>query len=211
MMHQHVALLILSAGLFAGCTPVCGAWEDVVVAEEGTTEQRDAIEDAFATFAEWTGREETCVAEVVVVDTLESNGIPVAGSYSSLFHRISVVADEPFVEDVVLHELCHALDDEEGWPSLSGGDLFDTTGLNQLLYDTPALRMHEAFARICAEGPVLPAMWRRLEDTCDIDRPRLRGRRGRSGGPRLAGPLRAGSRHRRRGRQLDPGVERRWT
>lgn len=169
-------LALLAVVPAAGCREECGEWADVPVEDPdglATPEEVDAVRAAIDLFAVWTGRDETCVEEVRFVDALEQNGVPLAGVYASPSRRIRVVADlsQGALATVMAHEFCHALDHEEGWVSLENAEILapHTEGLDPVVYDTEDARTRDAFARICQEGPALPALYAALSEACGVE------------------------------------------
>jgi len=172
-MKLHCLLAI--AALATACDP-CHSWDEVKIVDRADRDDTEAvaiIADALVTFAAWTGRETTCVDKVKVVEKLEINGRKVSGQYSSSSSNISIRyrKNERYLGDVTLHELCHAVDHEEGYPSLDHAEALEpyTKGLNDELYETADGRTLEAFANICEEGPQLHPLWRQVEDYCGDD------------------------------------------
>lgn len=166
------AFAILAAALGPGCAR-CQGWADVPVNDPdalATAEGLDAVRAGIDQIAAWTGRDETCVDEVRVVDALDHEGIPLGGHYISTSRRVEVVADTS-LQHVTTHEFCHAVDHEEGWISLDNADVLaahaDATPHD--VYETEDARTREAFARICAEGPVLSALYAALSEACGVE------------------------------------------
>lgn len=174
-MRSRVLCALVALVPTGGCGPACGEWADVPVEDPdglATSGQVDAVRAAIDTFAGWTGRDETCVADVRFVDALEEDGVTLAGRYTHPSRRIRVVADlgEGPLARVTAHEFCHALDHEEGWISLENADvLAPYADVNAEVYDTEAARTREAFARICQDGPTLPALYAALAEACGVD------------------------------------------
>lgn len=172
-MKRHTLLAI--AALATACDP-CHGWDEVKIVDRTGLDQGEAVSsvaDAIDTFAGWTGRETTCVGRVKVVEELEHRGLRVSGQYNGVTGdiRIRHRVNEWAMGEIAIHELCHAVDDEEGWPSEGMAQVLEpyTGGLNEVLYATDDERTHEAFANICAEGPVLFTLWQQLEDACGED------------------------------------------
>ena len=168
-------ILALAALLGAACHP-CQDWTDLPVDDPGglaTADQLAAVRAGIDQFVAWTARDETCVEDVRFVDTLERNGVPVVGQYASNSHRISLKATltDGMLPSVTSHELCHALDYEEGSISLDNAEVLapHTEGLDPIVYDTEDRRTREAFANICEAGPALPALYEALSEACSVE------------------------------------------
>lgn len=127
--------------------------------------------EGLARFKEWTGRTETCVQEVRLVEELEDAG----GAYDPKDHVITL--SNSAHSGTTLHEFCHSLDHEEGtsrrWASEQGWDLLDpyTNGLDWERYPDETTRIREAFARFCDDGPQFLTMLEDLHDVCGIEGP----------------------------------------
>jgi len=172
-MKLHV--LLVFATLASACDP-CHSWDEVKIVDRKGLDEGEAItsiQDAIDTFAGWTGRETTCVGKVKVVEELETSGQRVGGIYNSRASNISIRHRQNWLlmGDIASHEFCHAVDDEEGWPSLDMAEALEpyTEGLNEDLYDTDDARTIEAFANICAMGPSISPLWLQFEEACGED------------------------------------------
>lgn len=150
--------------LLLACHP-CGPWTELQVVDktaDGAPDTVAEVEAAIAQFAEWSGREETCVQHVSVVDEVSGD---FSGGYITPGRTIRVKAGTR--RAVTVHELCHAVDHEEGWPSTTESSLepyadrVDHDG-----YPTHDSRMREAFARICQSGPALNNVVIALDNEC---------------------------------------------
>ncbi len=168
----RIALLCLVSGSLPACQP-CHGWEEVVVDASSSTDPSggaSAADQGIGVFREWTGRETTCVDRVNVVDEVDG---PAIGKYISLSHEIQ--AELVMAESTTVHEFCHALDDEEAGvfasASEAGADVLTpyTLGLNRALYTTESVRVSEAFARFCEQGPQAVALAEDLYAACGIE------------------------------------------
>lgn len=160
------ALALVGLPLCGGCGD-CGPWDELPVEDPdglATIEQLAAVEAAIDTFAGWTDRAETCVTEVRFVEDVED----AAGQYRDRHHRVEL---EPGAAKVTLHELCHAVDHEEGWISLENADVFTPYAdmVDATRYPTADSRLLEAFAEICEDGPQVSALARALDAACGPD------------------------------------------
>jgi len=172
-MKLHTLLAL--ATLASACNP-CHSWDEVELSDPDGLDDGETpttIQAGIDTFVAWTARDETCVDQVRLEEEMESHGEPISGQYNGVTHNIAIEADhsERSTLDTTIHEFCHALDHEEGWPSLDHADVLEpyTEGLNEILYDTPDKRTRDAFARICAVGPVLHPLWQQLEEGCGVE------------------------------------------
>ncbi|MEQ1565256.1 MAG: hypothetical protein ABMA64_06430 [Myxococcota bacterium] len=129
----------------------------------GTDEQRAAIRAELARFDEWFGPGRVELAQVRM-----ASGVPrgAAGAYhvNTAVIEIDAAAEPPLVAAVLGHELCHALDHQEGllsdpdelWDRL--GDELAAAWSEQYVDGSPSgnarYRRSEAFAIACQAGPV---------------------------------------------------------
>jgi hypothetical protein len=167
--------LLTTTLLATACNP-CHDWEAVKIVDGTGLDDGEgvaAIREAIDVFASWTGREETCVGKVRVVEDPTMRGEKIGGQYRTPTHNILVRhrQAEGVMGDTTVHEFCHALDHEEGWPSKGWAEELEphTEGLNEVLYATDEERTVEAFARICQAGPRLHPMWEQIEEVCGIE------------------------------------------
>ncbi len=167
--------LLTLATLTTACDP-CHSWDEVKIVDRKGLDQGEAVSSiraAIDTFAAWTGREQTCVGRVKVVEELEHRGQRIGGVYNSATGDIRVLhrENEWAMGYMAIHELCHAVDNEEGTPSEGMAQALEpyTEGLSETLYATDDERTHEAFANICEVGPRLHPLWRQIEEHCGDD------------------------------------------
>lgn len=139
---------------------------DGVATDDMLTEITTAVTD----FAAWTGREGACVPSVEVrADVPEQEpDSDVVGLYQGDHHPILVQADSTLSKhDIVVHELCHAVDYheelQESWPD---GAFPAESVPEDRDYPTEADRAHEAFARACDNGPLDIVAAAALDDAC---------------------------------------------
>jgi hypothetical protein len=150
MLALFIALLSLVA-----CTP-CTSFADMAL------DDPDTLGPIVADFAAWTGREGVCVPSVEVVG--EIAGDPrLAGRFQGAGEPI-LLAESGDYRAALLHELCHALDEQEGLSA----DFPDTGEDLGAAYDTPALRRMEGFAQVCEDGPAPVAFQAALEERCEV-------------------------------------------
>ncbi len=140
-----VCLLGLVPGVLPGC---CPSFERLPVLDEAGAPASvlDEVEEAIRTFAGWTGRDGVCVPGIALVDEVDEEGD--RGLYQTPILPIRVQADAEPVGEVVLHELCHALDFDEGIVADHRVPFAAEAG-RVTTFDEDA----ERFAEICAEGP----------------------------------------------------------
>ncbi len=124
--------------------------------------QEEEIWTAIHDFAAWTGRDGVCVGTIEV--WRDATGDP-AGRFSDWQDRISVEVGVEGDETrrIVQHELCHALDAQEGI-SEAHPELFPFESVPESeLRRTERLRRREAFAEACEDVPtdfsLLEAAW----------------------------------------------------
>lgn len=158
--------------LAPGCDP-CHGWEEIVyvdAAAKDDGEAMDTVKAAVAQLRAWTGRETTCVDRVRLVEDLETWGKASGGRYANLTGNIAIdwAKNESRLEHRTLHEFCHSIDYEEGLPSLDNADILApwAEDVSHEAYDTEEKRTKEAFANLCAEGPLLHPLWRQYVEHC---------------------------------------------
>lgn len=115
------------------------------------------IEGAVADFEAWTGRDGVCVPSIRVQADVpeEEPGSDVVGMYQGDHQPILVQSGSVLsAHEIVIHELCHALDYHEdlseSWPAGAFRAEDITEDLN---YPKGAKRTHEDFARTCDDAP----------------------------------------------------------
>lgn len=123
----------------------------------------DDIDAALADFAAWTGRDGVCVPEVRVVETID--GETAAGIYQGPSWPILVDRGSHDPHTTTVHELCHALDHQEGH---TDPELFPPVEADSNYY-TEALREREGFARACDDGPYDLGLTMFVEDACGFE------------------------------------------
>ncbi len=164
--------------LVAACDP-CHGWEEIEYIDKAQVDDGEAMElvrEAVDHLAYWTGRDQTCVGKVKLVEELRRGRERWSGRYSPRTGTILIdhKENEWNMVDTTLHEFCHAIDYEEGLPSLDNVEILKpwTEDISWERYPTEQARTKEAFANICAEGPALNPLWRQYAEHCgegDID------------------------------------------
>ncbi|MCK6502828.1 hypothetical protein L6R53_05425 [Myxococcota bacterium] len=158
-------LLVLA---MLGCRRDCATFDDMTVADpEGllVPSSRWGIEQALVDFATWTGRDGVCVPGIEVVDDREEWW---GGLYRGPGRPILVGPDPDGTHQLTVHELCHALDEDEGIVE-AHGRLFHEDLLDSDNYKRTDTRRAEVFARLCDDGPQPVALLQRLHDECGIE------------------------------------------
>lgn len=151
------------APLLFSCRRDCPTLDETVVTDPNGVTSSDVLEQARTTvlnFADWTGRDSVCVEEVRFVSGLTTQYGEAAGSYDE--NLIQIDADFFDPDEIILHELCHALDHMEGI-SWDNRGLFPTGELTVNYPGDERKKTEEVFARACAEGP---PSFLRLPSTC---------------------------------------------
>ncbi len=117
-------------------------------------------------FIDWTGREQSCVQGI----TLRSDYDVVHGGYAQgSFRRatgeiqVSTAFDDP--ESSLVHELCHAIDQQDG-TSRRDRDLFPRGSLDR--GDGRPAKPSEVFALTCDRGPQQATRWQLVEQQCEV-------------------------------------------
>ncbi len=147
----------------------CPRFEEMEVTDPDglDTDGRSAVvAAAIDYFARWTGREGVCVPEARIVSTEWADTWGIAGQYRGPHEPIyiSTASQVPFHSTV--HELCHALDEQEGIHA-AHPELFPAESVEQSVnYLTDAQRGTEAFARACDEGPWDEGLARQVHAAC---------------------------------------------
>jgi len=156
--------------LAVGCGPTYGLAE--VPISGGTAEERAVIRETLLQFDQWTGGGRVELRSV----TVEAAGAEVAGVYQ----RNKRITLRPgmalyYLAESVRHELCHALDHQEGFPSEDRGfevlhDAFLQHGAaSHEVGASDKRRAREGFALHCEQGPWTGAL---AAQDCD-DLPRI--------------------------------------
>lgn len=161
-------LLALACGSRCEPTP----WEDVAIVSEvdepGLVAEVTAV---FDRFARWSGSEGTCLDEVVLEEAIrERKSTIIAGMYSGASHnlRLSAAAFSMGfdVEEIVVHELCHAVDFKERI-SWDRPDLFPKDTVPDH-YPRRHRDEQEALALMCEMGARDVHRWALTESDCGI-------------------------------------------
>ena len=126
-----------------------------------------ALAQVVADFAAWTGREGVCVPAVEWREEL-SGDADVLGRYDGPGSPILLRSTEGTAEVTLRHELCHALDAEEGLADALA-DTLDPDSVDPLAYPGADLRLAEAFAHACEAGPPRLALREALHESCALD------------------------------------------
>lgn len=129
--------------------------------------QADGIRDALADFAAWTGGPEVCFPSVRITDDPDLEGA--LGRWDGAGRPMRIVGDHPRAYGTVVHELCHAWDEGVGHESDWHPAIFPEESVrDRETYDSPALRVREAFARVCEGGPADLRLREDLADRCGL-------------------------------------------
>ena len=149
-----------------GCA--CPSPQDIAIVG-GAAEERAILAHAVADFAEWTGRDSICVAEIEVLDALEEGELEKLGSYHAPTRRVEVLGGHGDLYTTTIHELCHAVDKEDGWVRRHRGH-FDYDP-NAPDYEPRSVRSREreAFAVACEGGPLNLEVVERVVEACHPD------------------------------------------
>lgn len=153
---------MLLAVLFA-CAP-CTPFAEMRFPEDG-----EALAATVADFAAWTGRDGVCVPAVEWREELEEGPLA-AGRYDGPGEPILLRRGAGSPSDMartLRHELCHALDAEEGLSTVLASTL-DPESIDPVAYPTEALRLAEAFAQACEAGPPPVEMPAALHRQCGL-------------------------------------------
>ena len=155
--------------LLPGCK--CPDWEDIRVSDKTDTLSEtnlDHIRSEISTFARCTLHDSVCVSKVRIVDEIDLKDGDVAGVYRPN-GTIEIEAGS-YTDDILRHELCHALDRAEDY-SVDNPTLFDAATVEESdLYPTDKARTREAFARTCEIAPSAGVgVTRWLADNCQSE------------------------------------------
>lgn len=161
---------------FLACAPDCSPWSAIPIdtrEADSPSEAQSSVEDSINRIADWTGRPESCVSGVQSVDTLELDGRPMLGQYDSQTREILLQGDlsQSGVARVSVHEFCHAIDYELDSISEANPDRLSTvsSSISAEIYPSEVLRLHEAFAGICEQGPQGAAVIASISDSCGLN------------------------------------------
>ncbi len=111
------------------------------------------VEEGIAQFAAWTGREQVCVPGIEILDEvpdtlfLEAEDGAARGRYAGRGEPIRVEARWSDIDAIVRHELCHALDADEGIVANNPSAFAGVPAGDGSQDDA------EVFAYACADGP----------------------------------------------------------
>jgi len=149
-------LATLACLLAGGCGPTYDLAS--VPIEGGTAAEREQVREVMLSFDAWTGGDRVRLRSVEIAP----QEAQVAGAYypgrKRIVLRPGLSAD--FLAESVRHELCHALDHQEGTPSADQG--FEALHDAYLALDVPSheagsksakRRAMEGFALFCEQGP----------------------------------------------------------
>lgn len=159
---------MLLALALLGCRPDCASFDDMTIADPDgllVPSSRWGIEQALIDFAAWSGRDGVCVPGIEVVDDREEWW---GAMYRGPGRPILVGPDPDGTHQLTMHELCHALDEDEGIVE-AHGRLFHEDLLDSDNYTRKDIRRAEVFARLCDDGPQPVALLERLQDECGIE------------------------------------------
>ncbi len=149
----------------------CPTFEELPVVDPdavASTFEVGLVEQAIADFAAWTGRAGVCVDRVELVEEIDWAGGDVAGGYRpGAPGRINVEPHGLFTREITLHELCHALDEDEVL-SETNPDLFPPGEPDPVLYPTEETQRSETFAQACQSGPTEHGFDRAFEAACGV-------------------------------------------
>ncbi len=157
---------LLGIATLAGCG--CPSFATLNVQDpDGVADptQIDIVSEAAAAFVEWTGRDGVCVDTIELTNSADAVYEDAVGAYYGPGEPIRVeVGTDSWLPGIVWHELGHALDDVEQI-ALSHGNAFPTQAVNDH-YSGAEVRIDEAFAEACEEGPPPFALLYALEQAC---------------------------------------------
>lgn len=154
----------------------CPTFADLEVSdltEDGDPTALARVTDAVHDFAAWTQREGVCVGEVDVVDSIPApDGLEVenfrpVGLFTSSEDRVQIVPSFFPLTETVNHELCHALDVQEGF-SEARPDLFDGEEIREDAYPTEERRRAESFSLACEPGGIDVSLELAYEEQCGL-------------------------------------------
>lgn len=135
-------LAALTAALLAGCNPCEPLDEVVVTGPDGTT--RDVVQRALDDFRSWTDHP-VCLRALRVGSVRGDRA-----KYNPANKTVEVDPDQPEPRVSTIHELCHAVDLQNGL-SDEALDRFEAAGAHG---GTARRRGREGFANVCQLGAV---------------------------------------------------------
>ena len=152
---------------------------DEVPITGATDEQRETIRKAALWFDEAAGPGRLTLNEIEMLENAEetSEVVHLEGRFRPLLDHVELDSSlyGKALFETAIHEFCHGLDADLGWPSRSNDTLAAAAASPEIDVDfSGVLRIHEPyeiFARICETGPV-GTSW--LAHPCPGDRTYLR-------------------------------------
>jgi hypothetical protein len=159
----------IAAAVLAGCA--CPELLDAPVQDPdgiAAPGQVAGMRAAMADFMAWTGGPGVCVPSVRITNDVDLEGA--LGRWDGAGRPLRVAGDHALAYGTVVHELCHAWDEGRGHESGWHTDAFPEDSVSDReTYDTPQLRVREAFARTCEAGPVDLRLREDLAERCGLD------------------------------------------
>lgn len=156
--------------LSMGCA--CPTFADMAVEDpDGIAEPAFVaeMEGALADFAAWTAREGVCVPAIEVRARIDTWSEDAVGLYDEPGEPILVEPGASEPRRVALHELCHALEDQEDHTD-AHPELFPASDVEiEPGYHTYARRKTESFARRCEDGPAEIGLDLAVEAACGVE------------------------------------------
>jgi len=167
--HRRALTLAVLAAVHAGCP--CPTLEEAQVwdrFDQATPEQVLGIQHSIEDFATWTGVSDLCVQGVQIRPILWPDA---AGMYQGDGEWILVESGpQMHAAGVVRHELCHAWDAYQGWPSVDTPEVFPPSDIDKVFnYWSDDARSQESFAETCGRGPYDVGISLGLEQACGLD------------------------------------------
>lgn len=153
------------AGLSASCG--CPDFGEMEVGDpDGVASAWDVgvVSQGIRDFEAWTGLGGVCVSGVDV--RAEINGGLAMGRYYGPRNAIEVIAGAE--SSTTVHELCHAWDNREGYPSVTMPEALPVDRITAALYPTRQAQLRESFARLCERGPRGLEITRTIEARCGL-------------------------------------------
>jgi len=176
--HRRALSLALLAAVQTGCPCPCPSLEQAQVwdpHDAAKPEQVRTIQHTIEDFAAWTGVSDLCVLGVKIRPILW----PDAGAMYQGDGEWIIIEPDSLGQAArgVRHELCHAWDAYQGWPSVDTPEVFPPSDIDKVInYWSDEARSRESFAGVCEQGPYDVGISQGLERACGLD---LMGRRKR--------------------------------
>lgn len=138
-----------------------------IAIDGGTERSQGIVAGTLLAFEAWTAREGVCVDTVRLDGDLGgASGLESLGGYRSMRRLIELKEAQPHLADTLVHELCHAVDHQDGITHEDGETFdYDPTRPDAAVRSETS-RRREAMALTCEAGPEALAAARSVAEAC---------------------------------------------